>query len=97
MDSSGDNQFNNNEETTCYESVLNTCGSCCGCQRAWCPCLCCWCPYPYKEVHQGYSGLKERFGKYVESLGPGLHSINPCTETVVEVSLKTLYNYHYLG
>lgn len=41
-------------------------------------------------MHQGYSGLKERFGKYVSTLKPGLHEVNPCTETVVEVSLKTL-------
>ena len=91
------NEFDNNQETTCYESVLTCCGECCGCQRAWCPCICCWCPYPYREVHQGYAGLKEKFGRYTETLGPGLHEVNPCTETVTEINLKTLYILIYEG
>ena len=87
-----DHQFDDEreqEEGTCYEGVLQCCGSCTGCLRAWLPCCCCWCPYPYREVKQGEVGLMERFGKWTRTLDPGLHYINPCTEDLRSVSLLT--------
>ncbi len=83
-------QNQEDNEATCYECVLDSCGGCAGCLRAWCPCACCWCPYPYKEVRQGFIGLKERFGQFKEELQPGLHSINPCTEIIHTVNLRTM-------
>lgn len=47
------------------------------------------CPYPYKQVTQGNIGLIESFGRFQEEVGPGLHYINPCTDKLEEVPLKT--------
>ncbi len=69
----------NDVEATCYESVLQSCGEKTGCLRAWLPCCCCFCPYPYVSVKQGTVGLKQKFGKWTQTLDPGLHYINPCT------------------
>lgn len=66
-----------NTESTCYESTLDCCGFFWGTLRAWLPCICCCAPYPYVQVNQATIGLKERFGKFVGFLPPGLHEINP--------------------
>lgn len=86
-----EDQFNDDGESTCYESCLDGCGSCSGCLRSWLPCCCCMCPYPYQSVRQGSVGLKERFGRWTETLDPGLHYINPCTESMRNVSLLTTF------
>lgn len=82
--------YEERKEYTCYESVLNCCGTCTGCMRAWAPCCCCWCPYPYYKISQGSVGLKETFGRFEEQLEPGLHYVNPCTARVIPVSLRTM-------
>jgi erythrocyte band 7 integral membrane protein len=78
---------------TCYESVLNCCGTWTGCLRAWAPCFCCCCPYPYTKITQGNVGLREKFGRFEIELTPGLHYINPCTDRVIPVSLRTMYSF----
>ena len=67
-----------NEEIPGCCKLLDACGECCGAVRTWCP-LCCCVDYPYKIVHQGNEGLYEKFGKYIRTVKPGLHYINPCT------------------
>jgi erythrocyte band 7 integral membrane protein len=89
--------FEDSTETTCYESALERCGSCTGCFRSWLPCCCCWCPYPYQSVRQGTIGLKERFGRWEATLDPGLHYINPCTESLQHVTLLTRSPICYSG
>lgn len=57
--------------------------------RTWAPCICCcFVDYPYKIVPQSYAGIYQKFGRYVRTVTPGLHYINPCTETLGMISLK---------
>jgi erythrocyte band 7 integral membrane protein len=44
--------------------------------------------YPYQKVHQSHEGLFERFGRYCKTVTPGLHYINPCTDTLVSINMK---------
>ena len=61
----------------------------CGCMRTWAPCICCCCVnYPYQIVEQSYAGIYQKFGKYLKTVKPGLHYINPCTESLVKVGLR---------
>jgi erythrocyte band 7 integral membrane protein len=45
--------------------------------------------YPYQEVRQGTEGLVERFGRYIKTLQPGYHFVNPYTEKLINISLLT--------
>ncbi len=72
-----------------YGSCLTCWGVCCGYCRTWCPCVfCCCVEYPYQIVSQSYAGIYEKFGKYRKTVQPGLHYINPCTETIGFINLK---------
>ncbi|KRX01070.1 hypothetical protein PPERSA_00818 [Pseudocohnilembus persalinus] len=83
------------KEYTCYEKCLNCCGGFFGCLRAWLPCICCCCPNPFIQVKTGTIALRENFGKYKEQLGPGLHQINPWSDKIKHVNLKTqVINLH---
>jgi erythrocyte band 7 integral membrane protein len=63
-----------------YGKCLHCWGECCGFLRTWMPCLCCcFVEYPYKTVPQSYNGIYQKFGRYVKTVKPGLHYINPCT------------------
>lgn len=37
---------------------------------------------------QSYEGVYQQFGKYIKTVQPGLHYINPCTETLGMISLR---------
>lgn len=76
-------------EGDCYQSTMQGCGTCCGFLRTWIPCIFCCVNYPYQEVPQSYEGLLQRFGKYVKSVKPGLQYMNPCTEEILKVDMKT--------
>lgn len=79
----------NNSETPFYGNCMHCWGTCCGCMRTWAPCICCcFVDYPYKIVPQSYAGIYQKFGRYVRTVTPGLHYINPCTETLGMISLK---------
>lgn len=41
-----------------------------------------------KIVEQGYEGLIMELGRYARKVGPGIHAINPCTETMRTVDLR---------
>lgn len=56
-------------------------------QTVCCLCVVCGCG-PIKEVQQGYIGMLIEFGKLKSKLGPGLHTINPMTETILMVDLR---------
>ena len=73
----------------CYQDCINTVGNCCGFFRTWAPCICCFCAeYPWQVVKQSQQALLQKFGKYVRTLEPGLHYVNPCTEKIFRVDLK---------
>jgi len=65
------------------------CGSFFGALRAWCPCICCCCPKPFVNIETSLAGLLENFGRYKKILEPGLHQINPWTESIKVIDLKT--------
>jgi erythrocyte band 7 integral membrane protein len=72
-----------------YGSFIYNCGECCGFLRTWMPCVCCcFMDYPYQKIMQSYAGLFERFGRYCKTVKPGLHYVNPCTDTLVPINLK---------
>lgn len=62
-----------------YGKCMHFWGDCCGCLRTWIPCCSCCVEYPYKIVPQSFEGVYEKFGKYLRTVKPGLHYINPCT------------------
>jgi erythrocyte band 7 integral membrane protein len=80
-------------EPGCYEGCLKCCGM--GCQ-----CLClglvccslgvcsCCASGIFYELPTANAGIVEEFGKFSRLLYPGLNLINPCTESVTEVSMK---------
>ncbi|KAM3146328.1 hypothetical protein pb186bvf_001673 [Paramecium bursaria] len=76
-------------DKSCYESCLSCCGSCSGCLRSWLPCCCCCFPYPYYIIQQGNVGLVQEFGRYKQMLPAGMHIINPCTDSVLNMDMKT--------
>ncbi len=51
--------------------------------------MCCCIDFPYYVVSQGKIGLVERFGRFKETLKPGMHQFNPLTETVLDIDTKT--------
>ena len=55
----------------------------------WCPCLCCCCGSPVYQLATSESGILQRFGKFLKVLSPGINIINPMTDSVVLIDLKT--------
>lgn len=75
--------------STCYESLLECCGNMTGCLRIWCPCICCCCTSPIYQIETAKVGVHQSFGRYLQMLRPGIHLINPVSESVIEVDMKT--------
>jgi erythrocyte band 7 integral membrane protein len=69
-----------------YGSMINTLGGCIGTLGAIPCCVCC--PNPYKNVHQGNVGLVTKFGKFYKAVDPGLVSVNPLSERLIQVDVK---------
>lgn len=86
-----DPQVNENpaQDDGCYQDMMQGCGSVCGFCRTWMPFPFCCINYPYQDVEQSYEGLLQRFGKYVKTVKPGLQYMNPCTEEILKVDIKT--------
>jgi erythrocyte band 7 integral membrane protein len=61
-----------------YKSYISCLGGICGF-------ICC----SYRRIETSTVGLLENFGKFKQLLEPGLHYVNPCTESVQVVELKT--------
>lgn len=71
---------NDDTDIPVYGKCMDGWGECCGCMRTWAPCICCcFVDYPYKIIPQGYEGVYQKFGRYLRTVKPGLHYINPCT------------------
>lgn len=83
-----DVESDNTKTYGCYQDCIQRVGDCCGFLRTWLPCICCWTEYPWQVVKQSEQALMQRFGKYVRTLEPGLHYVNPCTEKLKRVDLK---------
>lgn len=62
----------------CLGTVIGFCGAI----------PCCPMPNPFREVHQGSVGLVSRFGKFYQSVDPGLVQVNVCTESLRIVDVK---------
>ncbi|KAI8817310.1 stomatin family protein [Fimicolochytrium jonesii] len=69
-----------------YESMMSCIGGVLGGVGSIPLCVCF--PNPYKTVEQGNVGLITRFGRYYKSVDPGLHEINPITETIQRLNVK---------
>ncbi|EAR90881.2 SPFH domain/band 7 family protein (macronuclear) [Tetrahymena thermophila SB210] len=70
-----------------YQKILYNCGNCCGCCGQYCPCFCC--SNPMILVDNSFRGIYERFGKYVKNVDAGLHFVNPCTDQLIKIDMKT--------
>ena len=76
-------------EIPTYGKCMDCWGEVCGCLRTWLPCICCcFVDYPYQIVKQGNMGIYQKFGRYLKTVRPGLHYINPCTESLREVNVR---------
>lgn len=53
------------------------------------PCVCCCLTSPIYQIQTSKLGVKQQFGRYKQILKPGFHSINPISENVIEVDMKT--------
>lgn len=53
---------------------LGTCGCCCN---------------PYQVVDQGSRGIVQRYGRATRVLEPGMHYVNPISEEMISVDIKT--------
>jgi len=68
-----------------FENCLRCYGGCCGWFCTWiCPCG----SAPYQRVPEAHWGVVTEFGKHKRNLPPGLHYLNPRTETMVLVDRR---------
>jgi len=65
--------------------------SCLGCVIGFSclPLSCGCCCNPYKTISKGYKGIKTRFGVFVGYLPDGLHYVNPLSEKVSQIDVRT--------
>lgn len=69
-----------------YENCLKMYGSCQGCCYTW---LCCCCGgSAYKQIREAEYGVVQEFGMFTKLLPPGLHYLNPVTETMMLYDLR---------
>eukprot|EP00158_Paraphelidium_tribonemae_P006648 Partr_v1_DN27917_c3_g1_i2_m11528 putative Stomatin len=68
-----------------YGAILTTLGTIAGFIGTFFGC-CSW--NPYRTVDQGFAGVRTRFGRYVETVDPGLHYINLFTEKLSIIDVK---------
>lgn len=69
-----------------YAGCIRCCGNCCKTScivLAWCDCG------PTKKISTGNIGLLIEFGRLVKKLPPGLHLINPCSQRLMIVDIRT--------
>lgn len=77
-----------NSESSSFKSIL----SCCGTIVQACCCIFTACGTgPITTITIGEVGLKKRFGKYTEKVGPGLYSYNPLTEEFIVVDMRAQF------
>jgi regulator of protease activity HflC (stomatin/prohibitin superfamily) len=62
----------------CFGSIPKCCCICCA------PCGC----GPVKTIDEGHEGLIMTLGRYTRKVGPGIHALNPLTETIRIVDMR---------
>jgi erythrocyte band 7 integral membrane protein len=74
------------QESMCFKRSVQCVGGCCfGLCMVYTPL-----GYgPFVTVREGTVGLVMKFGKYDRKLGPGVHWINYCFETILRVDVMT--------
>jgi erythrocyte band 7 integral membrane protein len=70
-----------------YASMIDTLGSVIGTFGAVPCCVCC--PNPYRPVQQGTVGLISKFGRFARAVDPGLVRVNPLSERLIAIDVKT--------
>lgn len=69
-----------------YKNCLSCCGGC----PKFCCVVCAPCGYgPIKIVDEGFCGLIKTLGRYTRKVGPGVHALNPCTESMIMVDMRS--------
>jgi len=53
--------------------------ACCGC-----------CCSPYQSVQKGFKGVVQRFGRVMKVVNEGLYTVNPCSEKLRQIDVRTL-------
>lgn len=78
--------YKGTDEASLYSGYLSCCG---GISRHGCiVCAFCGCG-PVVEIHQGFIGLVQAFGRFIRKIGPGLHTYNSCTEQILSVDMRS--------
>ena len=78
-------EFKDTDEASAYSCYLSCCGTVC--QGICCLCAACRCG-PILEIPQGNVGLVLEFGRFIQKLGPGLHTYNSCTQEIILVDSR---------
>lgn len=76
-------QYSSGAAAGFYSTMLSTFGTVLGVVGTF-TCCC----NPYRTVDQGFAGVKTKFGKYTETVDPGLHYTNLLTESLRVVDVK---------
>jgi erythrocyte band 7 integral membrane protein len=72
----------------CYGACISNIGWCCGAVFLVGCCGCCC--SPYKQVRKGFKGIVQRFGRVVKVVNEGLYTVNPLSENMREIDIRTL-------
>lgn len=77
--------YSTTERNECYEGIVRCYGNYTGGLATW---VCVCCPNPYKTVPESQFGVVKEFGKYIKTLRPGLHYLNPKVESLTLVDAR---------
>jgi regulator of protease activity HflC (stomatin/prohibitin superfamily) len=78
-------QYSTAERNECYEGCIKCCGNFTGTLTTW---VCCCCPSPYKQIPESNLGVVQEFGRFLKTLPPGLHFVNPYAESLTLVDRR---------
>lgn len=73
-----------------YEKIVDACGNAWGFLRSYVFCYYTCCIPAYFPVDEGKKGVIQKFGKLKEIAEPGLHYVNPFSETLTQIDTKTI-------
>jgi regulator of protease activity HflC (stomatin/prohibitin superfamily) len=66
----------------CWMSCIGNCWKIICCPFAYCDCG------PVRHIPENHDGLVLSMGRYSKKLGPGIQTVNPCSETLIIVDLR---------
>jgi len=78
-------EYSHEERSETYEGCVRSCGNCCGIFKTW---ICCCCQTPYFGIAEWNFGIIQEFGKFTKILPPGLHYVNPFSETLLLIDRR---------